>query len=272
MAITTGAQYAAAAKQIIKWYKTSSVTTVAQRSFVNFTTTGDPAAGTAAFATTPGQVPTDAVTGFPPIDSFGAGNTGYLTRVHGGPGVAGFVKIYDLLYAVSVPLTALATTTITTPPSYAARVPNTDYSNLELFSWVTTAVSATATTATVTYTNQAGTTGKSATAELSSYSGLTLHRCQQYQLASGDSGIQKLESVIVGGTVATTGVVNFCVGRRLWSGRAMVGEGTIPILPNHGPGVTGMPIVYDTSALLFVYNADSTSTGITDFSLEIANG
>lgn len=266
MAITTGDQYIAAAKQVIPFTKTASVTTIAATRFGVFATAGNPGAGTAAMAATPGAVPDDTVAGYPSVNTFGASAVGYVTRVQYANSVAGRLELWDRLYGLNVSLTALATTTITSPPSYSARLPGTSYVGLRLFVEITTAVSATATTVQVNYTNQAGTAAR-ATAATASLSGFTANRLVELPLQAGDTGIQKLESVTVGGTVATAGAVNVIVLRPLWTGRvAIANDGNI-----HGLDKTGMPQVYDTSALFLTVVADSTSSGIPDLNIEIAN-
>ena len=163
-------------------------------------------------------------------------------------------------------MTALATTTLASQPSYAARLPNTDYSNLEILLEFNAAVSATATTINVTYTNQAGTTGR-ATGATATLSGFTTRRVLQMPLQAGDSGVQKIESVIVGGTVATTGSVNVVVARRLWSNRVRsANDGGLD-----GIDRVGLPIMYDTSALWLVVEADSTASGVPEVFMTVAN-
>jgi len=270
MAITTSDGYIAATKQLITYQKPTFVTTVAATEFATVQLPGNPGApASVVFTGTPtGQIIDDTVAGYPPINTFGGGNTGYLTRVMGGYGQIGRMKIYDILFGVNISLLTLATNTLSGQPSYSARVPGgTDFSNLSIIAWVTTAVSATATTLQVNYTNQAGTTGR-ASATTSSLSGFSIHRIVPISLQSGDSGVQKIESVTVGGTVATTGVVNVCVVRPLWQGRFPLTNAAVADTIDK----TGMPQVFDTSALFITTVPDSTAGGISDFQIEIANG
>lgn len=269
MAISTLDGFIAAAKQYVRILKTGAVTTITAAPFTMFDVAGVPGAGSLTIGnTTTGLVPTDATAGMPTIDAFGGGATGYLGAVEYGSSVACRLTLYDRLFHVgSVSMTTLATTTLASQPSYVARLPNSDYTGLEIFLEFNAAVSATATTVTVTYTNESGTTGRStgATATLASF---TNRRLLQLPLQAGDRGVQKIESIIVGGTVATTGSVNVVVARRLWSNRVKVAnDGGIDDF-----AATGMPQVYADSALWLVVEADSTTNGLPELNVTIANG
>ena len=271
MAITSVDGYIASAKQKIPFTKTSAPTTVALQPHTLLDRAGNPGAGSLTIGnTTSGVVPTDATTGFPTINAFGGGATGYLTQVSFANTVLSRLALYDrLFHAGSISMLSLATTTLASQPSYSSRVPGgTDYTGLKIFLEINTAVSATATTVSVNYTNQAGTTGRT-TGATASLSGFITGRLIEMPLQAGDTGVQKIESITVGGTVATTGTVNVIVARPLWTnGRVSVaGAGDV-----HGLDKTGMPIVWTDSALWPVVTADSTSGGLVDMLLEIANG
>ena len=269
MAITTGDGYIASAKQVIPYVKTAAVTTVATTRYTMFAAAGNPTAGTLAGTAAPGPLFTSSTAGCPSINAFGSGSPiGYLTRVSYSNTVIGRLELWDKLYGVAVSLTALATTTVTTPPAYSGRLPSgPDYTGLRLFVEITTTVSATATTVQVTYTDQGGTSR--AAAATASLSGFVAARWVEIPLVSGSTGIQKIESVTVGGTVATAGAVNVIICRPLWTNSVRVANAA-------GSGVdgidrTGMPQVFATSALVLTAVADSTSTGTPDLNIEIAN-
>lgn len=270
MAITSGDTYIASAKQIIPFTKTSSVTTTTTNRFTTFGVAGNPGAGTRAMTTAlTGAVPTDSDTGYPTINAFGGGATGYLTRVQFNNSVVTRMEIWDKLFGINItPLTALTTFTLASQASYSGRVPGgTNYAGLRLFLEITTAsTGATALTVTVTYTNQAGATGRTTGAV--TLGNLTADRWLEMPLQAGDSGIQKIETVVLGGTVATAGAFNVIVCRPLWSNRVGIANGS----GLDGIDRTGMPQVFDTSALVITTIADSTSSGVPDFNIEIANG
>jgi len=266
MAITSGDGYIASAKQIIPFTKTASTTTIANTRFSVFDKAGNPAAGTLALTTAlTGVVPTDATAGYPVINAFGGSNTGYLTRVQFNSSVVQRLELWDRLFGINVSLAALATTTLAGASSYLGRTPDGTANGTRLFAEFTTAAAA-ASTITVTYTNQAGVAARS-TGASASVSGFTVNRLLELPLQAGDSGVQSIQTVVVGGT-AGTGAVNIQVLRPLWSNRVPVANGG----DIHGLDKTGMPVVYADSALYLTCVPDSTSTGIPDLNIEIANG
>jgi hypothetical protein len=269
MAITSGDTYIASAKQIIPFTKTSSVTTTATTRFTTFGVAGNVGAGTRAMTTAlTGAVPDDTIAGYPLLNVFGGSATGYLTRVQYASSVTGRLEIWDKLFGINVPILPVQTLTLASQASYSSRVPNgTTYTGLRLFLEVTTAfTSATAATVTVTYTNQSGVTGHTTGAV--TMANHTVDRWIELPLQAGDSGIQKIETVVVGGTAGTAGAFNVIVARPLWTNRVNIANGG----GLDGIDRTGMPIVYGTSALVVTTIADATSSGVPDLNIEIANG
>ncbi len=270
MAITTVDGLVAAAKQRVIWTKTTSVTTVAAQWSSLLDVAGHPGAGSLSVGNTAnGLVCDDTVAGFPGIDTFGGGATGYLAKVAYGASVAARLCVMDRLWHVgSISMTATGTTTLTAQPSYLARVPGGTGLGCEIWLEINAAVSATATTVAVTYTNEAGVTGR-ATGATASLSGYITRRLIQMPLQTGDKGVQKIESVIIGGTVATTGSVNVVVARPLYDcARVRVANDA----STAGWDLTMLPQVYDTTAFWPIVAADSTASGIVDLTLTVANG
>ena len=269
MAITSGDTYIASAKQIVPFTKTASVTASGNNlRYGVFATAGNPGAGTLALSTAlTGVVPDDSVAGYPILNAFGSGNTGYLSRVQYANTVSGRMEVWDKVFGFNFACATLQTFTLSSQADYSTRIPNSNYSGLRLFIEITTTFSATATNVTVTYTNQSGTTGRT-TAASGSLSGFTANRWVELPLQAGDSGIQKIESVVVSGATNTNGVANILVCRPLWTNRVNLANGG----GLDGLDRTGMPIVYANSALTLTVVADATSTGIPDMNIEIANG
>ena len=270
MTISTADAWFAAPKQKVYMAKTGAVTTTVSTPFSLWAAAGNPGAGTLAVGnTTNGIVFTDATAGAPTINAFGLGAQGYLAAARFRSSVAGSMILYDRLFGVgAVSMTALATTTLTSQPSYTGRLPGgTDYGNLDIILEFTTTVSATATTVSVNYTNEAGTTGRT-TGATASLSGFTTPRCLVMPLQAGDKGVQKIESVTVGGTVATAGAFNVIVARRLGVFDVRVANS----LDAQGWDLTGAPEVFADSCLWMVAQADSTSSGLPTLDLDIVNG
>ena len=267
MPIVTADDWFAAAKQAIGLQK-QSFTTVANQPFSLLDVAGAPGAGSLAVGnTTTGLVPTDVLAGCPNINAFGAGGAvGYLAKGRFRNSVAGGLDLYDRLWhAGSVLLTTLATTTFAAQPSYLARIP--DYSNLEILLEINAAVSATATTVAVTYTNEAGVAGRSTGASVS-LSGLTSRRVVAMPLQAGDKGVRQIDSVIVGGVVATAGSFNVIVARRLASFDVRLPNGQ-DVQPWDA---IGAPRINTDAALWAVIQADSTASGTFSLGLDVING
>jgi hypothetical protein len=262
MAITTFDQFIASGKQFVSFAKTASRTSIATSWFSVFDLAGNPGSGVlAGTSTAAGIVPTDATAGCPVIN-FSTG-TGYLAQVDFGNTVASRLKIFDMLFKAGA-YAFNAATTLAAQPSYSSRVTSgTDFTDTQIWIECVTAFTGSLSVA-VTYTNQSGTAAKTTGTIVAG--ALTLGRMLQLPLASGDTGVQKIESVT--GTVATVGTFNVLVLRPLWSGRCRVAnDGDV-----HDLAKTGMPVVYLDSALFMAVNADSTATGIPELEFVIANG
>ena len=264
MAITTLDGLIASAKQQVNIKKTASRTTVANGWFSLFDIAGSPGPGTlAGTSTTTGVVPNN-TTDVPLLTAFGGGNNGYLMNVEFASTAACRVKIYDLLWKGGA-YAFNANVSGQTPASYSARVPGgTDFTNTEI--WVEQVTAATNNQAVnVTYINQSGTTGRS-TGAVGIGSAPTIGRMWQLPLQAGDTGVQGVTGVV--GTVATAGTFNVLVCRPLWTGRVIAANfGDL-----HDYMRVGLPRVFDTSALCIAVNADSTSSGLPELMLTIANG
>lgn len=263
MAITSLDAYIASAKQKVQWVKTASRTTVAGIWFSVFDLAGNPGAGTlAGTSTTAGVVPTDATSGCPKINAFGSGNSGYVSIVDFGSSVAGRIRIMDMLFK-SGAYAFNANTALSAQPSYSGRLPGGDYKGLEIWIEAVTAFTGNL-TVTITYTNQDGVGSRTAT--LATGAALIVGRMAQIPLQAGDTGVQKIDNVA--GSVASAGTFNVLVFRELWSGRVRItNDGD-----NHGLDKTGMPIVYEDSAIFVMVATDGTSSGIPELQIEIANG
>ena len=263
MAITSFDGFIASAKQYRSVAKTAARTSVAASWFSVFNLAGNPGAGVlAGTSTAAGVVPTDATAGCPTIDAFGGGATGYLVQVDFGSSVACRLKLFDLVFKAGA-YAFNAAQALSGQPSYLARMPEASYGDTQIWVEAVTAFTGNP-TFTITYTNQAGTPGRTAT--LAAGAALTLGRMMQVPLQVGDTGVQTITNVTC--TVATVGTFNVLVTRPLWSGRCRTAnDGDV-----HDLTKTGMPVVFADSALFLAVAADSTSTGIPELEMVIANG
>lgn len=263
MAILSLDNFYASTKQPLNINKTSSRTSVALSWFSLTDIAGNPGAGTLAGAsTTAGVVPTSATAGMPVINAFGGGATGYLAQLEFGNTVAARHRLSDMLFKAG-PYSFNSAVALAAQPSFSSRVPGgTDYNDCQLWFECVTAFTGTPTIQ-INYTNNA-TAGRT-TSAISLGFVPTVGRRVQLPLASGDGAPSKIESVT--GTVATAGTFNILVMKPLSSFRARyAGDGDV-----YGYDRLGGPVVYSTSALDLMVNADSTSTGLPEIEFVIAN-
>ena len=275
--IQTLDQYIAANKQRVRILKTASRTVVATIPFSVFDLAGNPGAGVlAGTSTSQGVCPTDATPGCPDV-SFTSG-VGYLSKVEFGSSVACRLSLHDMLFKAGAYSYAAGTTTLSSQPVISQRCPdypgsgNVFGARNEIWIEVSTAfVTGTAWQVNVTYTNSNGTAGRTAIISVAqAAAALTLGKMFMIALASGDTGVQKIESVIVtnGGTAMTAGAFNVLILRPIWtSGRCMTAnDGDI-----HDMLKTGLPIIYGDSALIMQVQADSTASGTPELAFEVAS-
>lgn len=269
MAITTVDGLVAALKQPLSITKTQTATTVAAQWHTLLDRAGTPGAGSLAVGNVAsGVFVDDTVAGFPNIASFSAGQ-GLLHSIGFSNTVACRFALYDrLFHAGSVSMLTLATTTLASQPDITGRMPDGLGHSCEIWLEINAAVSATATTVSIGYMNSDGIAGRS-TGATSSLSGFITGRLINLPLQAGDKGVRKIESITVGGTVATTGSVNVIIARPLARGMR------VPVVGGGGTwgfDKTGMPRIYDTSALWPIIAPDSTSSGIPDLLINVSSG
>jgi hypothetical protein len=261
MTITSRDGYIASVKTSLVYQKTGSRTSVANIPFSVFDQTGNPGAGTLAVGNTAnGIVPTDSLSGYPSIPS--GTNTLYLSTIEYKSSVASWLHLYECLFSAGA-YSFNADVTLTSQPSYAGRVPGSNYSGLELWIEAVTAFTGNLSVQ-INYLDQNGDAGD--TGVYGTGAALIVGRMNFIPLASGDNGIQQITRVR--GTVATAGTFNVHVMRWLWGGRVNGANqgGSESLLK------TGLPQIYDTSALRLVVTADSTATGLPSIRTILADG
>lgn len=270
MAITTGDGYITAAKQIVNYAKSATITAAASIRYTLQNATGN-TNGISALAlpatANPGALYTSGTTGFPVINTM-SGNM-YLSRVQYYSTVTAHMEIWDKIWGMVGPgVTPTGTTTVTSPPSISGRVPGgTNYTGVRPFIEISTVLAgSTALTFQITYTNQDGIAGK--TSPVFTMANYAVARWVEIPLALGDTGVQKIESVILAGTAGTSGAYNIILARQLWRGRVNFAPGG----DVHGIDKTGMFQLFQSSALVCTFISDSTGTGVPEINMEISAG
>lgn len=260
MTIMSEDDYIASLKKDILFYKFAARTTVATAPFSVFDLAGNPGAGTLAIGNTAnGTVPTDETAGYPLIADLT--DTGYLGRMLYGINVPCYIYTFDRLFAAGA-YSYNADTTLASQPSYQNRVPSYNYNSLELWIEAVTAFTGTPSIQ-INYLDQDGNAGD--TGVVAAPAALTVGRCFQMPLASGDSGIQQVTRVR--GTVASAGTFNVMVLRQLYNIRcAVANDGGCDNMFK-----TGLKRIYGDSALYVLVAADSTSSGYPYIKFEICD-
>lgn len=262
MAITTLSSLISAKRHPVVFNNTASTGNSAITS--RFNSTGEPSGTLAGTSTAAGVVPVGGTAGYPFIEPFDGSNHGYLGNLLATNSVISRLVIFDRLFVAGA-YAFNANVTLASQPSYASRVPDSNYSGLELWVEVVTAITGTLTIS-VGYTNQAGTNSRS-TGAVSFGATRPANSCFPFPLQSGDDGIQQVNSVT--STVSTAGTFNIMVLRRLGEinitsansyGRVSVMDGDF------------LPRVYADSALyLLTYNTVG-GTGIVNLKADILEG
>lgn len=274
MAITTFDQYVGSFKQHIQISKSAAVTTVAGQWATKFASAGFPGAASAPANTTTGVVPTDATTGFPVIQNFSGSNLGYLSRVEAYSPVNQTLALFDLLFwagPTTIPTSGTTTVTLGTQPSFSGRLPfrsdgtTPRWEEVEMWVWLSTAGSNHAHTFQMSYRDQDNNTAESSATV--STQNIAVNRILRVPWNAGDYGAQLMNGYLVNGVTSASGAVTAMFVRRLWTGRVEANTHKV-----FGPDLTGMPQVFQDSALFLAALPESTSTSTPNVLIEIAEG
>jgi hypothetical protein len=274
MTIVNLDQYIGAYKQHIQISKSAAVTTVAGQWATTFPAAGFPAAGAAPANTTTGLVPTDAVTGFPLIQTFNGANQGCLSRVEAYSPVNQTLGLFDVLFwagPTTIPTSGSTTVTLSGQASFSGRLPfrsngsTPAWEEVEPWAWLSTAGSNHAHSVQVSYRDQDNNVAESSASV--STQNVAVNRTLRLPWNSGDFGAQLMNGYVVNGVASATGAVTLMFLRRLWTGRVEANTHKV-----FGPDLTGMPQVFDTSALMLMCLPESTSTSTPNVLIEIAEG
>jgi hypothetical protein len=235
----------------------ASLTTVAGGYFSLWSAVGQPGAGTVSAGNiTTGAICTSATAGAFTYANAGTGNI-YLNRATAGSSSVGTLVVYDRLWhggaytSVAGVISANTTTAIT-------RSATGD--GVELWAEIATVLSAT-TTITVTYINQAGTTGRTATCTLPSLA--IASRMFPFALQAGDTGIRQITNI--SGSAAPTGTFNLVMlERQTELPMPLVGISCIQDFAS-----TGLPVLEASSCLALMMATNTTTSGTVSGTLSL---
>lgn len=263
MAITTlDALIAAYPGQLKPYYKSIAATTSGTWSSL-WTDPGQPGAG-ATPATGAGAAPTDATAGAIPFDNPGSPNISYLSKFSGWVAQQGIFVLYDRLVHTSG-LSGTSTSAQTVNSTALSRW--TDGVGVECWIEVYTVLGTTAATATVSYTNQAGTAGRTGTGSIPI--SMAAKRMIPIALQSGDSGVRSVETVTLSVSTGSVGDFGVTLLRRLESLSVQATN-----IGSHGDLFTvAMPQIADDACLTTMFLGTATSSSVqTQASISILQG
>lgn len=223
---------------------------------------GRPGAG-ASPGSTSGVVCTSSTAGAIPYTNPGGSNIGYLARMEASASTAGSFILYDRLLA-SDGLSGIVTSAQTVGTPSLTRWT----SGVGVGAWIEiyTALGSTACTATVSYTNQAGTSGQSGTAAITASP--IAGQMFPISLATGDTGVRAVASVTLSVTTGTAGSFGVTLTQRVV---------TVPIvLANVGIlldyAQLGLPVIANNACLAWKVLATTTNTGVVIAGFMFAQG
>ncbi|CAA9242946.1 MAG: hypothetical protein AVDCRST_MAG83-1741 [uncultured Arthrobacter sp.] len=267
MAITTrdGLISAIAAGRTVQFQK-GSVGAAVGAFAAHYRTAGNPAPPAVSAPTTTGNALSRTSQGAMAIPA--PSNTSYISSFEGGAAAAQTLMLSDRLVEFgglsSIVTTAQAVSALALP----ARA--TGATDVELWLEIYNAGGATASaTVTASYTNQAGTAGRTATLVGGvPASGWTLGRTYPFALATGDTGVQSVQSLTIGTSSGTAGNVGLVLRRTLLTGFVPVAGGGFQL----GWAETDLQQCPDDACLELISLLTATSTGSILGNFGIAQG
>lgn len=199
-----------------------------------------------------GAAPSGTTAGAFPLASAGVGEDLYLAQHAWSCDEAGMLTMVDrLVHTSGLSGTSIVTQQVQTVPLTRS----TDGKGVECWLECYTQLGATSRTATVTYTNQDGTQGRTGTGTIPAT--MRVGEVAPVQLQSGDTGVRSVQTLILNASTGTAGDFGVTLLKRL-------ADMTEPVSVN---GVEanafdlGLPEVSEQACLAFLYLANSTTPG-----------
>jgi hypothetical protein len=228
------------------------------------------AAGSPGAGSTPpagnGQTPTRLTAGAITLVNPSGANKLYLARFSAAGATAGTVILYDRLWHNSGFSGNITTAqTIATPPTLTR--PDADGADVELWGEVYTAMGATASVFTATYTNQDGVAGRAATYSMPA-NALSVGQMFPFLLQAGDTGVRTVSQVQLSAATGTAGDFGLVLLRRL----AEVPITVVNVLADRDAFALGMPEVFPDACLALQVLCTGTVTGNIMAAVEFIEG
>jgi len=262
MTITTLDGLVAGAKTKLPFYK-ASATAKAANTFQSLWKVGTlPLAGETP-PTGAGAAPTRATLGSFNFTEVGGETVAYVARALLKMATLGELILYDRLVHTSG---LSGTSTSEQAVNSAALTRSTDGVGVEMFIESYAATGATASTCTISYTNQAGTAGR-----ISSFAFQATPVVGQMQLCplqAGDTGVKSVQSVTLSASTGTAGDFGITLAKRLMD----LSVDAVNNSKLYSPFDVGLPAITPSACLALMVYATATNTGILSGSLDIIQG
>jgi hypothetical protein len=205
-----------------------------------------------------GAVPTSAAIpdrttpGALPFTAPGGGREKFLISMGVAPLISGSFLLYDRLFHIGG-LSAILTTAQTvqgTTPSPALTRNTNGVGNMAWYE-VYSLLGTTAATLTMTYTDQDGNTGQTATINIGGTGFRDVTRAQRIPLAAGDTGLRAVASVQISATTGTAGNFGITIAQPLaWIPVGAAGAGG---WRDYTTGLPGIPAINPDACLALAY-------------------
>jgi hypothetical protein len=216
---------------------------------------GYPAAGA---TPTTGAIPDRATQGSLSFTAPGGAREKFLVSAGIVPSVSGVFVLYDRLFHIGG-LSGTSTTdqSVQGSPASPALTRNTGGEGNIAWYEVYTQIGTTSATLTMTYTNQAGTAGRTATINIGATGFREVTRVQRIPLATGDSGIRAVEKVALSASTGTAGNFGITIARPLaWIPVGAAGSGG---WRDYTTGLPGIPAIHPDACLALAYTTSGTT-------------
>lgn len=211
-----------------------------------------------------GDAPTSATAGAIPFTNAGGANEIYVAGFQGGCEDYGPIILVDRLVQTS----GLSGTTLTAQTvNTTALTRSTSAVGVECWLEQYTAVGSTARTATISYTNQNGTAGRSGTATIGG-TGMVAGRMSPMSLQGTDTGVQSVQSVTLSASTGTAGNFGVTLLKRVAT-VAITNSYDYSVL---GPFAIGLPQLQDNACLSLMALSSAASYGPVIGKVTLAEG
>ena len=207
---------------------------------------------------TAAAIPDLALQGALPFTPPGGSREKFLISAGVMPSVAGVFLLYDRLFHIGG-LNATLTTAQTVQGNPASPALTRNTGGVGNIAWyeIYSLLGATSTTLTMNYTNQAGTSGRTATINIGATNFRESTRVQRIPLAAGDSGIQSINTVQLTATTGTAGNFGITIAQPLaWIPVGSAGTGG---WRDYTTGLPGIPAIHPDACLALAYITNGTT-------------